>query len=224
MGSGKQATVLLADDHPIFRTGLRQIIEDRPDFKVVAEVGDGQAALAQIEILTPDYAVFDLSMPGLDGFRALETLVARGLPTKVLIVSMHAEAGYAKRARELGAIGFVAKEDAPTEVVRAFDEADGGFFMSQSVGSQNTGPAHHLDTPADDGDALDLTGITSTERKVLVLLSLGKTSKEIGRDLGISPRTVQAHRRNISEKIGITGPNKLLEIAIRHRAQLMDGQ
>ena len=223
MGSGKQATVLLADDHPIFRTGLRQIIEDRPDFKIVAEVGDGQAALAQIEILTPDYAVFDLSMPGLDGFKALETLVERGLPTKVLIVSMHAEAGYAKRARELGAIGFVAKEDAPTEVVRAFDEADGGFFMSQSVGSQNTGPDRPLDSPAA-GDALDLSGITSTERKVLVLLSLGKTSKEIGRDLGISPRTVQAHRRNISEKLGITGPNRLLEIAIRHRAQLMDGQ
>jgi DNA-binding NarL/FixJ family response regulator len=136
---------------------------------------------------------------------------------------MHAEAGYAKRARELGAIGFVAKEDAPTEVVRAFDEADGGFFMSQSVGSLNADRTQRFDAP-DDDDAIDLTGITSTERKVLVLLSLGKTSKEIGRDLGVSPRTVQAHRRNISEKLGITGPNRLLEIAIRHRAQLMDGQ
>ncbi|MBO6638762.1 MAG: response regulator transcription factor [Roseitalea sp.] len=211
-------TILLADDHPIFRTGLRQIIEQQPGFKVVAEAGDGRAALSQIEMLDPDLAVFDLSMPGLDGFGALEGLGAMGCRTRALIVSMHAESGYASRAHDLGAIGFIAKEDAPTEIIRALREWPNGFFMSQSVGGHSAAPA----TAAAPAASFDLSVVTPAERKILVLLSLGKTSKQIARDLDISHRTVQAHRRNIAEKLGVTGPNRLLEIAVSHRAQLLD--
>lgn len=212
-------TVILADDHPIFRAGLKQIFEDRPGYRVVAEVADGLAALTQIEILRPEFAVFDLNMPKMNGFDALKQIRKSGFPTQVLIVSMHAEAAYAKRAGDLGAIGFIAKEDAPTEVIKALDEAHSGFFMSQSVGSPQVSESIHFDEPADD---IDLAHITRGERKVLLLLSLGKTSKEIAVELGISPRTVQAHRRNIAEKLGVTGPNRLLELAVRYRDKIAE--
>ena len=219
MQAPRPTTILLADDHPVFRAGLRQLIEQQPGFKVVAEAGDGHAALSQIEMLDPDFAVFDLSMPGLDGFGALEGLGALDCRTRALIVSMHAESGYAKRAHDLGAIGFIAKEDAPTEIVRAFREWPNGFFMSQSVGGHGATLRATASTNMSD---IDLSVVTPAERKILVLLSLGKTSKQIARDLGISHRTVQAHRRNIAEKLGVTGPNRLLEIAVSHRAHLLD--
>lgn len=212
-------TIILADDHPIFRAGLRQILEDRPGCRVVAEVADGQAALTQIEILRPDFAVFDLNMPKMNGFDALQELRRMEMTTRVLIVSMHADAAYAKRAMELGAIGFIAKEDAPTEILRAMDLSNSSFFMSQSVGSPHNPESFHLEDAEDDAN---LSQITLAEKKVMLLLSLGKTSKEIAQDLGISPRTVQAHRRNIADKLGISGPNRLLELAVRYRDKLVD--
>ena len=212
-------TVILADDHPIFRAGLRQIFEAQSGYRVVAEVADGLAAMTQIEILRPEFAVFDLNMPKMNGFDALKEIRNSGYPTRVLIVSMHAEAAYAKRAGDLGAIGFIAKEDAPTEVIKALDAAHSGFFMSQSVGSPQVSESLEFNEPEDD---VDLSHITRAERKVMLLLSLGKTSKEIAVDLGISPRTVQAHRRNIAEKLDITGPNRLLELAVRYRDKLAE--
>ena len=200
---------------------MRQVIENHSGYRVVSEVGDGRAAVNQIEILRPDLAVLDLNMPGMNGFETLREVSEANIPTRVLIISMHADTAYAKRARDLGAIGFVAKEDSPTEVLRAFDEGEAGFFMSQSVGGQHTVGNRQFDPGPDD---TDLSTITDAERKVLILLSLGKTSKEIARDLGISPRTVQAHRRNVAEKLGISGPNMLLETAVRNRARLVEEQ
>ncbi|MCP5264831.1 MAG: response regulator transcription factor [Burkholderiaceae bacterium] len=204
-------TVLLADDHPLFRAGVRQVLEETGRFQVMAEVRDGDAAMAQLEILRPDIAVLDLSMPGLSGFEVLERSRQAGIPTRMVILSMHAEQAYAARARAAGAQAFVAKEDAAAELIRALDTAD-TFFMSQSVGV--SGPA---DLPP--GDAADrelVERLTESERRVLRLLAKGWTSKQIGRGLGISPRTVQAHRRNAAERLGIMGPNQLMQFAVRH--------
>lgn len=210
-------TVLLADDHPLFRTGVRHVLESSGRYRVVAEVGDGKAALSQVNILAPDFIVLDLNMPELDGFGVLERLGAGDLPVRSVIVSMHAAESYAKQALEMAAIGFVAKEDAPAEILKVLDGDGAGFYMSESVGG--TEPAYRPVPPAADGH--DFSLLTPAERKVLVLLSLGKTSKEIARDLDISPRTVQAHRRNISEKLNVSGANRLLEIAISNRAALV---
>lgn len=212
-------TVLLADDHPLFRTGVRHVLEASGRYRVVAEVGDGRAALSQVNILAPDFIVLDLNMPELDGFGVLDRLRAGGVPVLPVIVSMHAAESYAKQALEMGAIGFVAKEDAPAEILKVLDGDGTGFYMSESVGAAE--PAYPLGSVSADGH--DFTLLTPAERKVLVLLSLGKTSKEIARDLEISPRTVQAHRRNISEKLNVSGANRLLEIAISNRAVLVRG-
>lgn len=206
-------TVLLADDHPVFRAGLRQTIESDSLFRVVAEVNDGQAALSQIAILEPDIAIFDLSMPVLDGFSALAKLQEMDVATQVLIVTMHSDTGYARRARDLGAIGLIAKEDAAGNVLRALKTFAGDFFMSQSVGSTHLLKADLLDREAT--AVLDLSKLTPAEHRVLQALSKGLTSKQIGRELQISHRTVQAHRRNIAEKFKIGGPNQLLQLAVR---------
>jgi len=205
-------TILLADDHPIFRDGLRRAIEANPSFKVVSEVGDGEAALAQIELLQPDFALFDLSMPRMDGFSALERLQGSDGRTRILIVSMHNEIGYAQRAKELGAIGFVAKEDAASEIIRILSNDSETFFMRQSIG--RTDLTSRLLSFSSKKTKKDLEPLTRAERSVLKLLSRGWTSKQIARELDVSPRTIQAHRRNISEKLNVTGPNQLLHLAV----------
>lgn len=211
-------TILLADDHPIFRAGLRQVIEANGAHKVIAEVSDGAAAVAQIELLRPDFAVFDLSMPHLDGFAALQRIKENNALTKVLIVSMHADPAYAQRAKELGAIGLIAKEDAASEIIRALEGRATEFFMSQSVGG--TAPVAPPLTSSNERVEADLSKITSTEKRVLLLLSNGMTSKQIAAELSISHRTVQAHRRNIADKLGVSGPNQLLQFAVSIREPL----
>ena len=208
-----QLSVLLADDHPVFRAGLRQVIEAGGMHRVVAEVNDGRAALSQIEILKPEIAIFDLSMPVLDGFSALQKLREMNVTTRVLIVTMHNDTGYARRAKELGAIGLIAKEDAAGDLLRALNTDAGDFFMSQSVGSSHL---HALELPQSyRHEQPDFSSLTPAEQRVLHALSKGLTSKEIGRKLNISHRTVQAHRRNIAEKLDVAGPNQLLQLAIR---------
>lgn len=213
-------TVLIADDHPLFRAGVRQVVEETGRHRVIAEVSDGEAALAQLDILKPDFALFDLAMPKLTGFEALERLTVGETPTRIIVVSMHAARGYAERARELGAVGFIAKEDAASELVRALDQPPGGFFMSQSVGAAAAASQLSVAAPGEEDDAERLALLSAAERRVLTLLTEGQTSKMIARALGISPRTVQAHRRNAAAKLEISGPNRLLEFAVRHRDRL----
>lgn len=213
-GRARRATVLLADDHPLFRAGVRQVLEATGRFEVVAEARDGDAALAQIEMLLPDYAVIDLSMPGLNGLAVLERVALAGLPTRVLMLSMHADRAFALRARDHGAIGYVAKEDAASELIAALDTQ--AFFMSDSVGARDA-----VAPPAPTPEQQRALGrVTPAERRILQLLAEGHTSKAIGRTLGISPRTVQAHRRNIAEKLHIAGPNQVMAFAMHNRALL----
>ncbi len=204
--------VLLADDHPLFRAGVRQVIEASRRYEIVAEVGDGYAAVQAVTELKPDFALLDLSMPGMNGFEVLEHLKATALPTRFLIISMYAEHSYAERARDLGAAGYFAKEDAISEMLQALQLPDDKFFTSQSVGGNSLTPPVANTSP--------VSLLTPAERRVLLLVGTGQTSKEIARQLDISPRTVDAHRRNCAEKLEITGRNKLIEFAVVHREQL----
>lgn len=213
-------SVLLADDHPVFRAGLKQIIEGSGTHRVIAEVNDGLAAISQIEILQPDIAVFDLSMPVLDGFSALAKLGELDVKTQVLIVSMHSDSGYARRAKQLGALGLIAKEDAAGDILRALNQTDNEFYMSQSVGSAHLHQPRLLESTKNDQP--DLSVLTPAEQRVFEALSKGLTSKQIGRELDTSHRTVQAHRRNIADKLGVTGPNQLLQLAVKFGSRTLD--
>ncbi len=208
-------TVLLADDHPIFRAGLRHIIEEDKAFTVVAEVGDGETCLTQAAILRPDIIVVDLSMPGKNGFEVAEW-TAQNLPlTRTIIVSMHSSKEFVHKGISSGAYAFVAKEDASTELMVALRSTE-PFLMSASAGSDV------INTFGSPGQNLDevLTQLTSAELTVLRMIAAGRTSPQIASSLGVSPRTVQTHRQNMSPKLGLKGANSLIGFALQNRDEI----
>lgn len=206
-------TILLVDDHPAFRMGVRQFLDQTRRYQVIGECSDGETCLERLRTLRPDWAIVDLAMPGKDGFAVLEATRNEQLPTRILIFSMYADAAYADRSESLGASGFIAKEDALTEVEFALATPVHGFFRSRAVGQ----PPQVLSGGTDDQL---LSSLTPAERKVVEALGMGLTSKEIARQLEISHRTVQAHRRNVAEKLDLHGPNRLLEFAVRNHRVL----
>lgn len=202
-------TVVLADDHPAFLEGIKQYFEERPDFRVVGEAHNGAACMELVRLFRPDWAVIDLAMPRKNGFEVLRDAFEADLPTKFIVMSMYADAAYARKASEAGAFGFIAKEDAMSELDQAIASPDGQFFESASVGRPTLAPL--------DPDSVETTDqLTTAERKILLYLGQGHTSREIAEVLEVSPRTVQKHRQNMTEKLGLHGPNRLLEYAVRH--------
>ncbi|MEM7303203.1 MAG: response regulator transcription factor [Pseudomonadota bacterium] len=209
-------TALIADDHPIFRAGLRQIVEEA-GYQVVAEAGDGKTCISSCEITDPDVVVLDLAMPGMDGYAVLEQLRKSHRDTTIVVVSMHSSKAYANRAKELGARAFVAKEDAAAEIQHALATPAGVFYISASVGGERT-PTPDLTSRESAIDKLDC--LTKTERRIFELVGDSMTSRSIAEHLGLSHRTVQTHRTNISRKLEVSGPNRLLEMAILHRKKI----
>lgn len=209
-------TALIADDHPIFRAGLRQIVEEA-GYQIVAEAGDGATCISSCDITNPDVVVLDLAMPSMDGYAVLERLNKSHQDTIVVVVSMHSSKAYATRAKELGARAFVAKEDAASEIQHALATPSGVFYISASVGGDRM-PNPELASRNDHFDKFH--SLTRTELKVFELVGKSMTSRQIADQLGLSHRTIQTHRANISRKLGVSGPNKLLELAIRHQKQI----
>ena len=202
-------TVILADDHPAFREGIKQYLEAKPGVAVVAETGDGESCIELLRLHRPDWALVDLAMPAKSGFEVLRAVIEDGLETRVLVLSMYADDAYARRAHDAGADGFIAKEDAMSELDAALASPPGGFFTSPSVGRPTI-------VPLDENALGSIGGLTPAERRILLLLGQGQTSREIAAAVEISPRTVQKHRQNMANKLGLHGPNRLLEFAVRH--------
>ena len=211
-------TVMIADDHPIFRAGLRQIVEAE-GYQVVAEAGDGETCISSAKMCEPDVVIIDLAMPGMDGYKTLNWLVENLPDTVCVVVSMHSSNVFAKKAKEMGARAFVAKEDAATEIRNALITPKGVFYLSASVGRGSAG-APNLETREEEKHGIHL--LTPTEMTVLRLVGKSKTSKEIGEEMGISYRTVHTHRQRISEKLGLEGPNNLLIFALQRQNTLED--
>ncbi|WP_158284757.1 response regulator [Oricola cellulosilytica] len=214
----RERTVLIADNHPLFRAGVRSTVEDLPDFSVVGEVSDGVACVTQAALFKPDFVTVDLNMPGMDGFEVALRLRDQGSGCLVIVVSMYADKAYVEKAMECGAHGFVAKEDAGTELGMAFVQAGSGFFMSSSVGK----PEPLLTVASDTGEGIAqmLERLTPAERRVLRLVSRSLASRTIADELGVSERTVHTHRNNICAKIGVHGANALLTFALSNRDEI----
>jgi DNA-binding NarL/FixJ family response regulator len=211
--------VLIADDHPVLRAGLRQIVEADPRLRVVAEAGDGESALEQIQAQTPDIAVLDIDMPKLDGFGVLREMQKRRLAAAVIFLTFHADEELFNEAMELGAKGYLLKESALngiTEAIRAV--AAGQHYVTPSL----TGFLLHRRTRARKLEARQpgLADLTATERRILRLIAAGESSKEIAEQLFVHYRTVENHRVTIAQKLGLQGHNAVLKFALRHRGEL----
>jgi DNA-binding NarL/FixJ family response regulator len=211
-------TIILADDHPIFRFGLRQMIEREFGPSVVAEAEDGLAALRLIEEYRPEVAVLDLDMPEMDGFTVTEEIIKRKLPTKVVILSLHKDELHINRAVDLGVSGYVIKDGAAYEIVSCIkavlSECE---YFSPVLSSVLLNRSRRLDKNLQEPGLADLT---PTERRILYLLSELKTSKTIADELHISPRTVDNHRAHICSKLGLSGSHALVKYALEHRGEL----
>lgn len=212
-------SVLIADDHPIFRAGLRQVIEASPGVRVVAEAGDGNDALASIESTAPALAILDIDMPGLDGLEVARALRDRKSPTRVILLTMHKDAWFLEAALDAGVQGYVLKDSASAEIAGAMRSVHAGqAYISPQLSSVLINRRQRANALAGDVPAIET--LTPTEMKVLKLVAEIKTTKEIAEALGISPRTVEHHRTSIAAKLDLRGPHALTRFAVAHQASL----
>jgi DNA-binding NarL/FixJ family response regulator len=211
--------VLLADDHPLLRQGLLQAVEAEGNFKVVAEVGDGKAALDRIRALKPDVAVLDVNMPHLDGFAVARAIRDEALPVEIIFLTAYRERTFLNQALELGAKGYVLKDSAVTDILSALRAVVAGeHFTSPAMTSYLIQQGGRGAAP--ESVSAGINNLTPTERRILKLIAEYKTSKEIADELYISFRTVNTHRANICQKLGIRGNHALMKFALDHEAEL----
>lgn len=216
-----QLRVLIADDHPIVRKGLRQTIETDASLRVIAEAGDGQTALDRIEALLPDVAVLDMDMPALDGLQVARAVIAKQLPVALIFLTIHNEPALFKAVLDLGVKGYVLKDSATDEIVSGIKAVASGQRFTSLPLNVLTQVAEDATTEAPSRQAASgVDALTPTEMRILKGLADYKTSKEVAAELNISVRTVEAHRNNICQKLGLRGSHALTKFAIKHRAEL----
>ncbi len=208
-------SVLLAEDHVMMRQGLVAMLRGAADLEVVAEAGDGEEALARIEALRPRVAVLDVAMPGMTGIEVARKVRDLGLATAVVLLSMHRESEFVRAGLDAGASGYVLKTAETSELVEAIRvAAQGDVYLSPQVT-----PATALGARA--APAAGAPALTPRERDVLRLLARGLSTKEIAWALGIGVRTVDTHRADLMDKLGIRNVPGLVKYAIRaHLATL----
>jgi len=211
--------ILIADDHPIVRQGLRQTVESAADLKVVAEAGDGREAVAKIKELKPHVAVLDIHMPLLDGFGVARAVREEGLTVGLVFLTFQRDEDIFNAALDLGVKGYVLKDSAVSDIVACVRAvADGQHYASPALTSHLVNRGRRAAALAEERPGL--AALTPTERQVLRLIADYKTSKEIAAELFVSPRTVETHRNNICQKLDLHGSHALMKFALAHRSEL----
>jgi DNA-binding NarL/FixJ family response regulator len=214
-----EISIIIADDHPIFRQGLRQLIETDPALRIIAEASDGAAALAQIEQTRARIAILDVNMPRQDGFEVMRAVQEQRLPTAIIFLTMHNDEKYFNTALDAGVKGYVLKDGASAEIINCIRAvAAGQNYISPPLSTYLINRSRRADTLAQSLPALE--SLTPTERRVIKLLAQYKTSQEIAGEMCISVRTVHHHRANIAEKLELRGSHALMKFAIEHQSEL----
>jgi two-component system response regulator NreC len=205
-------SIVLADDHPVVRRGMRALLESVPDFLVVGEAGDGLETVRLAERLTPDVLVLDLMMPGLSGLEALRIIGQRSPQTRVVVLSMHSNNAFVAAALKHGAIGYVLKGTSEEHLVRAVREVAAGRRCLSPPITELAIDAYIEQAKAGALDPHET--LTTREREVLHLAAEGKTSSEIAARLHISHRTVENHRARLMRKLGLQNQSELVRYAL----------
>jgi DNA-binding NarL/FixJ family response regulator len=219
MHASRPITVLIADDHPIFRRGLCDILADDPTLRLVGEAGDGEGAWRLIQKLRPAVVVLDIHMPRRSGIEVGRLVLQQRLPVELIMLTMDAEEGLLQEALNLGAKGYLLKENAIAELLQAIHRVAGGdCYICPTLSAVLV--RRSAARAALQEQKLGLASLTPTERQILKLIAEDRTSKEIADLLACSVRTVETHRQNISHKLELSGSHSLLRFAFDHKAQL----
>jgi two-component system response regulator NreC len=206
--------ILLGDDHTLVRNGLRKILQESPDWEVVAEAGNGRDAVREAAAHTPDVAILDITMPLLNGIEATAQIVKQTPGVRVLILSMHASEAYIVQALKAGASGYLLKDSADTELIRAVAAvAAGKSYFSPSVSKVMLDDyVRHL---AEKGVADRYDTLSGREREIFQLIAEGHSNKEVAKLLFLSPATVETHRAHIFQKLDLHSTAELVLYAVR---------
>lgn len=210
----RKIRILLADDHTLIRGGLRLIIEQHPDLSVVGEAEDGRQAVALAATLKPDVAVLDIGMPNLNGIEAAKQITAGDSGAAVVVLSMHRDETYILRALKAGVRGYLLKDSAESDLVRAVRSvAERKSFFSPAVSKVLLDDYMQKLKRTGAEDSYDL--LTPREREILQLVAEGKSNKEVAAILNLSVHTVETHRSNIMEKLKLKSLPELILYAVR---------
>jgi len=213
-----ETRIVIADDHSIFRKGLRAIIEAEKGLLVLAEAANGEEALSKIEELKPDVAVLDVDMPKMDGFQVVKELRRRRIPVECIFLTIHSEEDMFNEALNLGVKGYVLKDSSSTDIVNGIHALrEGHHYISPSL---TTHLVHRKQSGSLVQSAATVKDLTPTERRILQMIAEYKTSKQIAEELCIHYRTVDNHRTNISAKLGLRGSHALIKFALQHQGEL----
>ena len=205
-------SLIIADDHKIFREGLRALLMQENDLSIIGEADNGASAVDLALSLFPDVAILDISMPNLSGVEATRRIVANTKSTKVIILSMHIDKEYVTEALRAGAKGFIAKTCSSTELVNAIrDVVAGQPYLSSTISSALVGL---IATPKEEISAAS-NGLSHRELQVLRLLAGGNCTKEVASQLNLSTKTVETYRLNLMKKLNITSMANLVRYAVR---------
>lgn len=210
-GSTGSIRILLVDDHPVLRAGIRQLLGQEPDFQVIGEAGDGCAAVEMAAALRPDVVLMDVSLPKLGGAEATKQILAASPRLKVLALSDHEEPALARMLLDVGASGYALKRSACDELVRAVREvAAGASYLDPVI-------AGHLERKRGrpGSDPLPTASLSEREVQVIRLVANGYTSKEVASDLGLSHRTLETYKARAMSKLNLKTRADLIRYALR---------
>jgi two-component system, NarL family, response regulator DegU len=216
MQSNNKISILIADDHPLFRMGVRQELESCPDFELVGETGNGKEALNLIIKLNPDVAILDFQMPGLNGLEILNKLREKKVGTQVILLTMHSEEKIFLKALNEGVRGYVLKDDAVLDIIEAVKNVTTGkTFISNSLSEILVQKLTNY--KMNDKKENLINSLTASEKKILSLVAELKSNNEIAEELFLSRRTIENHKVIISHKLQLASSKDLLKFALQSK-------
>jgi len=218
--------LMLVDDHDVIRTGLRSFLETQPGLKVIAEAKNGIEALEQAKKVQPDIVLMDITMPEMDGMEATRQLKSLYPECQVLVLTVHADKQYFMQMLVAGASGYITKQAAADELVSAIQAvAAGHVYLQPALArwlledyqqlAKRVLPLSQNEASEKDKDAVDLDILSQRERQVLELVGEGLNNHDIGKKLGLSPKTIARHRERIMKKLNMHSRTELVKFAIR---------